>query len=81
MVAAVSTSELKGKSALDGRGSVYFGAGPSGPVMNRAAWTGVDAEVFLLRSCFGLVNFTREWGRDHLTPTNELLDAGLSYQF
>ena len=44
-------------------------------------WTGVDAEVFLLRSWFGLVNFTKEWGRDHLTPTTELLYAGLSYRF
>lgn len=44
-------------------------------------WSGVDAEVFLRRSWFGLVNFTKEWGRDHLTPTTELLYAGLSYRF
>ncbi len=44
-------------------------------------WSGVDAEVFLLRSWFGLVNFTKEWGRDGLTPTTELLYAGLSYRF
>ncbi len=44
-------------------------------------WSGVDAEVFLMRSWFGLVNFTKEWGRDHLTPTTELLYAGLSYRF
>ena len=44
-------------------------------------WSGVDGEVFLMRSWFGLVNFTKEWGRDHLTPTTELLYASLSNRF
>lgn len=44
-------------------------------------WTEINAEVFFRRSWFGLASFTKEWGRRQLTPTTELLYAGLSYRF
>ncbi len=44
-------------------------------------WAGVNAEVFVRRSWFGLFSFTREWGRSGATPTTDQLYAGLSYRF
>jgi hypothetical protein len=44
-------------------------------------WAEINSEVFFRRSWFGLITFTREWGRDQLTPTTDLLYAGLSYRF
>ena len=44
-------------------------------------WAELNAEVFFRRSWFLLATFTREWGRANLTPTTDLLYAGLSYRF
>ncbi len=44
-------------------------------------WAGFSTEVFVRRSWFFLVTFTREWGRNGLTPTTDLLYGGLSYRF
>jgi hypothetical protein len=44
-------------------------------------WAGASAELFVRRSWFFLLTFTREWGRDGLTPTTDLLYGGLSYRF
>ncbi|MEZ4587460.1 MAG: hypothetical protein R2909_13775 [Gemmatimonadales bacterium] len=44
-------------------------------------WGGLTAELLVRRSWFGLVSYTREWGRDGLTPTTTQLYAGLSYRF
>jgi hypothetical protein len=44
-------------------------------------WAGANLELLVRRSWFALVSFTREWGRDNLTPTTEQLYAGLSYRF
>jgi len=44
-------------------------------------WSGLTAELLVRRSWFGLVSYTREWGRDGLTPTTTQLYAGLSYRF
>jgi hypothetical protein len=44
-------------------------------------WVGFSAELFVRRSWFLLLTFTREWGRNGLTPTTDLLYGGLSYRF
>ncbi len=44
-------------------------------------WGGLSAELFVRRSWFFLLTFTREWGRNGLTPTTDLLYGGLSYRF
>lgn len=44
-------------------------------------WAGVNAELFVRRSWFGLFSFTREWGRNGATPTTDQVYAGLSYRF
>lgn len=44
-------------------------------------WAGVSTEIFVRRSWFFLLTFTREWGRNGLTPTTDLLYGGLSYRF
>jgi hypothetical protein len=50
------------------------------PAADRS-WAGASAEVFLRRAWFGLASFTREWGRDGMTPTTDQVYAGLSYRF
>ena len=44
-------------------------------------WAGFSAELFVRRSWFLLITFTREWGKNGLTPTTDLLYGGLSYRF
>jgi hypothetical protein len=44
-------------------------------------WAGVDTEIYIRRSWFFLLTFTREWGRAGLTPTTDLLYGGLSWRF
>jgi hypothetical protein len=65
-------------------GSVEFNGGvrqeKASPGTDRF-WAGIDTEIFLRRSWFILATFTREWGRDGLTPTTDLLYGGLSWRF
>lgn len=65
-------------------GSVEFNGGvrqeKASPGTDRF-WAGIDTEVFLRRSWFILATFTREWGRDGLTPTTDLLYGGVSWRF
>lgn len=44
-------------------------------------WAGANVELALRRAWFGLASFSREWGRDGLTPTTDQLYAGISYRF
>jgi hypothetical protein len=44
-------------------------------------WIGADADVFIRRSWFALASYSREWGRDGLTPTTHFVYAGVSYRF
>lgn len=44
-------------------------------------WAGANGELAIRRSWFALASFSREWGRDGLTPTTDQLYAGLSYRF
>lgn len=44
-------------------------------------WAGANGELALRRSWFALASFSREWGREGLTPTTDQLYGGLSYRF
>jgi hypothetical protein len=65
-------------------GALEFNGGsrtePVAPDQDRF-WAGLSAELFVRRSWFLLVTVTREWGRNGLTPTTDLLYGGLSYRF
>ncbi|MEZ4456727.1 MAG: hypothetical protein R2882_09295 [Gemmatimonadales bacterium] len=65
-------------------GALEFNAGSRKETGNPDAdrfWAGAEADLFIHRSWFVLATFTREWGRSGLTPTTDLLYAGLSYRF
>lgn len=52
-----------------------------GLVNTDRTWAGFNTELFFKRSWFLLANYSREWGKNDLTPTTDLIYAGLSYRF
>ena len=53
----------------------------TGLVASDRRWTGFNAELFIRRSWFWMLNYSREWGPAGATPTTDLIYAGLSYRF
>jgi hypothetical protein len=52
-----------------------------GATSSDRTWAGLDAEIFVRRAWFWMMSYSRESGRDGLTPTTDLLYTGLSYRF
>ncbi|HET9274855.1 MAG TPA: hypothetical protein VFN96_02165 [Gemmatimonadales bacterium] len=55
--------------------------GEQGMPATERTWAGLNADLVLRRSWLVLFSFSREWGRDGLSPTTDQLYTGLSYRF